>query len=53
MQPNRRTFELIIIVTMLSRPVYGMARVWASKTFGSSDPGTVTHGVAEIVSVIA
>jgi hypothetical protein len=51
--PTRRQFELTVIIVALSRPVFGMARLWAAKTFGSSQPGSIAHGVAEIVSVIA
>lgn len=51
--PTRRQFELMLLAIALSRPVFGMARVWAVKTFGTSEPGTLLHGAAEIVSVIA
>jgi hypothetical protein len=51
--PTRRDFELTLIIVVLSRPAFGLARLWAAKTFGTSEPGTVAHGVASIVSVIA
>ncbi len=50
--PTRRIFELIIITGLAMRPAFGLARLWAAKAFMTSQPGTVTHGAAEILSVI-
>lgn len=50
--PNRRTFELIIITSLLMRPAFGTLRLWSSKTLRTKDPGSVLHGIAEIGVVI-
>ena len=50
--PTRRTFELVVAVVLLSKPVFGMVKLWSVKTLGTTKPGTVLHGVAEIGSVI-
>jgi hypothetical protein len=50
--PTRRIFELMIVTVLATRPAFGLARVWAHKTLGNSAPGSVSHGAAEIVSVI-
>ena len=50
--PTRRTFELIIVTTVLLHPVIRMARVWAAKHLAtSSNPATGV--VAEVVQVVA
>ena len=33
-------------------PVFGLAKTWASRKLGDSQPGTVTHGAAQIASVV-
>lgn len=50
--PTRRIFELTLLEILLARPAFGTARLWAHKTLGSSQPGSVLHGVAEILVVI-
>jgi hypothetical protein len=50
--PTRRIFELMIIVAIAVRPAFGLAHLWAVKALNTSDPGSVSHGTAEIVSVI-
>lgn len=50
--PTRRILELMVVVAIAVRPAFGLARLWATKTFQTSPPGTVKHGTAEIVSVI-
>ncbi len=50
--PTRRIFELILITAVLVRPAFGLVHLWAAKTLGTQQPGTVAHGVAEIVTVI-
>lgn len=47
--PTRRIFELSLITAVLVRPAFGTIKLWARKTLGSQNPGTVTHGIAEIV----
>jgi hypothetical protein len=49
--PTRRIMELAILVNVLMKPVDGMARIWAHKTLGTTQPGSIMHGLAEIVVV--
>lgn len=50
--PNRRVFELILLTSMLVRPVFGGMRLWAVKTMGSTQPGSLMHGAAEVISIL-
>lgn len=50
--PTRRILELMVVVAIAVRPTFGMARLWAVKTFQTKPRGTVMHGVAEVVSVV-
>jgi len=50
--PSRRTFELILVVGMLGRPVLGGIRLWAIKTMGNTQPGTFLHVTAEVLSIL-
>lgn len=50
--PTRRIFELTLIEIALAKPAFGVVRVWAHKTLGTSRPGTVLYGVAEVLAVI-
>jgi len=50
--PNRRTFELIIGTGALLRPVFGGMRLWAVKTLGATQPGTLLHGAAEVIAIL-
>lgn len=50
--PTRRIFELIVVTGLALRPVFGLGRLWAAKAFMTSQPGTLTHGAAEVVAVI-
>jgi len=50
--PTRRIFELMIVTALLARPAFGLIHLWAAKTLGTQDPGSVAHGVAEIVTVL-
>lgn len=45
--------EVAVITAILLHPVMGMVRLWAAKTLGASPPGSVSHGVAEVVAVFA
>jgi hypothetical protein len=49
---TRRILELAIAVDVLLTPVKGMVRIWAHKTLGETQPGSIRHGVAEIVVVM-
>lgn len=50
--PTRRILELTVVVAIAVRPVWGLARLWATKTFLTKNPGTVQYGTAEIVSAV-
>lgn len=50
--PTRRIMELTIVVAILVRPAFGLVHLWAAKTLGTQQPGSLAHGVAEIVTVI-
>lgn len=45
--------ELIVLTSALLHPVFGLARLWAAKTLQETRPGSVVHGAAEIVTVLA
>lgn len=51
--PTRRTLELIVVVAVAIRPVFGLVRLWSVKTLGSTPHGSVAHGAAEIGNVVA
>lgn len=50
--PNRRVFELIIVTSMLLRPVFGSVRLWSVKTMQTTQPGTVLHVTAETLAIL-
>lgn len=50
--PTRRILEVAVIAAVLMRPIFGVTRLWAAKTMGVTDSGSVSHGVAEIVAVV-
>jgi hypothetical protein len=51
--PTKRTMELVVITVILLKPVTALAKLWAHKTLGTAQPGSVSYGTAEIVSVIS
>lgn len=51
--PTRRTMELVVITVLLLKPVTALAKLWSHKTLGTSQPGSISYGAAEIVSVIS
>jgi len=51
--PTRRILEVAVVVTILMHPIMGIARIWAGKTMLTTQEGTLKHGTAEIVAVIA
>lgn len=50
--PTRRIFELAIVTAILARPAFGLVDLWARKTLGTSQPGSVSHGAAEVLVVL-
>lgn len=50
--PTRRIFELIIVGAILARPAFGLIHLWAVKTLGTQEPGTIAHGAAQVVAVL-
>ncbi len=50
--PTRRTLELIVVTVLAMKPVAGMIHVWSKKTLDTSTPGSVSHGLAEILTVV-
>jgi hypothetical protein len=49
---NRRIFEMTVVIVVLSKPVLGATRLWAHKTFGATQPGSITHAVAEVAVIL-
>lgn len=50
--PTRRTLELAVVVVVAMRPVFGMVRLWSRKALDTGTPGSVSHGLAEILTVV-
>jgi hypothetical protein len=50
--PTRRIMELIVVTDVLLRPVFGTVRIWAHKKLGTSQPGGIIHGVAEVLVIL-
>lgn len=50
--PTRRIFELIIVVSILMRPAFGILHLWAAKTMGSTSENSPPHNIAEVVTVL-
>jgi|BogFormECP12_OM2_1039638.scaffolds.fasta_scaffold81313_2 hypothetical protein len=50
--PTRRILEVAVAAALLMRPVFGLLHVWSAKTLGTTSPGSLSHGAAEIVAVI-
>lgn len=50
--PTRRIFELTLLEIVLARPAFGTARLWAHKKLGTSQPGSLIYGVAEVLVVL-
>lgn len=47
--PNRRTFLLIVITGSLLIPARATVRAWGKRQLLARQPGTVLHGVGEVV----
>jgi hypothetical protein len=50
--PTRRIFELTIVTAILVRPAFGLIHLWAAKTLGTQQQGSIMHGIAEVVTVV-
>lgn len=50
--PTRRTLELAVVTVVAMRPVFGLVRLWSRKTLDNSQPGSIAHGVAEVLTVV-
>lgn len=48
--PTRRIFELVLITVALWDVGKGTAKIWVRKTWGSTQPGSLTHEIADVVS---
>lgn len=51
--PTRRILEVAVVTTILLNPIFGLAKMWAGKTLYHTNAGSLSHGTAEIVAVIA
>ncbi len=49
--PTRRTMELILITVVLWDLGKGSIRLWTRKTWRATQPGSVSHSTAELVSI--
>ena len=49
--PTRRTMELIVITVLALKPVESLAKLWATKTLGTTQSG-LAHTTAEILNVV-
>jgi hypothetical protein len=49
--PTRRIFELILITVVLWDVGKGTAKLWTRKTWSSTNPGSIAHETADVVSV--
>ena len=50
--PTRRILEVAVVAALLMRPIFGLLHVWSAKTLGTTSPGSVAHGAAEVVAVV-
>lgn len=50
--PTRRILELTVVVSIAMRPVFGLVKLWSRKTLDNAQPGSVSHGVAEVLTVV-
>lgn len=50
--PTRRILELMVLVSLAIVPIAGMGRLWSAKTLAATNSGSISHGAAEIGSVI-
>ena len=50
--PTRRILELIVVAHLAMVPAFGLVKLWATKAFMTSTPGTWQHGTAEVLAVV-
>lgn len=50
--PTRRIFELVVVTGLAMKPAFGLVKLWTTKAFMTAQPGTVTHGAAEVLAVV-
>jgi hypothetical protein len=50
--PTRRVFELVVVTSVLLTPALGTVKMWAKKTLATSNEGTVSHGLGQILVVL-
>lgn len=49
--PTRRIFELILVTVVLWDLGKGAIRLWERKTWAATQPGSVTHAIADTTSI--
>jgi hypothetical protein len=47
--PTRRIFELIVITNVLFWPARSTVRLWGKKQLATQNPGSILHGVGEVI----
>ena len=50
--PTRRTFELIVIVSVLIFPARSAVRLWGKRQLAVQPEGSLMHGVGEVVVTV-
>lgn len=50
--PTRRIFELVVVVGVLLLPARATVRTWGRRQLAVRQPGTVMHGVGEVLVTI-
>lgn len=50
--PTRRIMELVVLTVIFSKPAFGLAKLWATKTLGETSPGSISHMAAETMAVL-
>lgn len=50
--PTRRIFELIVITNVLFWPARSTIRLWGRMQLSAGAPGSVRHGVGEVICTL-
>jgi hypothetical protein len=50
--PTRRTMAVVLITIVAAKPVFGLAKCWASRKLAEPTTNRITQGAAEIASVM-
>ena len=50
--PTRRIFELIVVVGVLLMPARATVRTWGKRQLAVNEPGSVMHGVGEVLVTV-